>query len=81
MAGNLPSTEHESSEQALTLLRNRLSGRNRSRLLVEIDLDPVPGWGNTPEDHQRWLQQYLTGAIGHYNPTVTISSQSGGLSR
>lgn len=46
--------------------------RERSRLIVEIDLDPVPGWGNRPEDHLEYVRRILNGSIPHYNPTVTI---------
>jgi hypothetical protein len=45
----------------------------RSRLVVEIRLDPVPGWGNTPEDHRVLVQRLLEDAVGHYQPTVTIA--------
>lgn len=43
----------------------------RSRLIVEIDLDPVPGWGNQPSDHANYLRELLQG-VSHYNPTVEI---------
>jgi hypothetical protein len=46
--------------------------RSRSKLLVELDLDPAPGWGNTPEDHRSMLQRYLDDAVPHYRPNVTI---------
>ena len=47
--------------------------RQRSRLLVEIDLDPVPGWGNAAEDHRALVQRLLDDAVGHYNPTVEVA--------
>lgn len=58
------------SDEAVERLRRALSGKRRSRLLVEIDLDPVPGWGNEPEDHVRLVQRLLDDAVSHYNPTV-----------
>lgn len=46
--------------------------RKRVALVVEVDLDPVPGWGNTAEDFRAYLQRNLDDGIGHYNPTVTV---------
>lgn len=48
--------------------------RKRTRLIVEVDLDPVPGWGNTPEDYRALTQRLLDDAIDHYNPTVSCDS-------
>jgi len=48
--------------------------RKRVLLLVQVDLDPVPGWGNTAEDYRALTQRLLDDAIGHYNPTVTCDS-------
>lgn len=53
-----------------------MSHRLRSRLIVEIDLDPVPGWGTRPSDHQSLVQRLLDNAVGHYHPTVTIAEES-----
>lgn len=64
------------SDAAITMLRARLSGQKRSRLLVEINLDPVPGWGNTAEDHRVAVQRMLDDSLGHYRPTVTIVSET-----
>jgi len=50
----------------------RLFPRRRVRLIVEADLDPVPGWGHGPDDWQRHLQRHLDDAAGHYHPTVTF---------
>lgn len=47
--------------------------RRRSRLIVEIDLDPVPGWGHTEDDHVALLAQILRNAVPHYSPTVTVA--------
>jgi hypothetical protein len=48
----------------------------RIRLVVEVNLDPVPGWGNDPEDYRALTQRLLDDAIGHYKPTVTIEATS-----
>lgn len=50
----------------------RLFPRRRARLLIEVDLDPVPGWGNNPEDWRAMLQHHLDGSAPHYRPTVTL---------
>ncbi|WP_028637738.1 hypothetical protein [Nocardioides sp. URHA0032] len=52
----------------------RLFPRRRSHLVVEIDLDPVPGWGNNPDDHRALVQRLLDEAVGHYNPIVEIAT-------
>lgn len=49
-----------------------LRGR-RITLTVEVNLDPVPGWGNTAEDYRALTQRLLDDSIGHYKPTVTIA--------
>jgi hypothetical protein len=43
------------------------------RLIVEADLDPVPGWGDTADDWQAFVQRHLSYAVAHYNPTVEIA--------
>ena len=48
----------------------------RIRLIVEVNLDPVPGWGNDPEDYRALTQRLLDDSIGHYKPTVTIEPSS-----
>jgi hypothetical protein len=48
--------------------------RQRAKLLVEVDLDPVPGWGHGVEDWQALLQRSLTQLAPHYNPVVTVLS-------
>jgi hypothetical protein len=50
--------------------------RKRINLVVEVDLDPMPGAFYTPESAQRILQNYLLQAIGHYNPVVTLEEDS-----
>jgi len=54
----------------------RLFPKVRVRLTVEVDLDPVPGWGNTAEDYRYLTQRLLDDAISHYHPTVTIEATS-----
>ena len=46
--------------------------RRRTRLTVEVDLDPVMGWGDNPDDWRNYLQRHLDSVVSHYNPTVTI---------
>lgn len=48
-----------------------MHNRPKSQHLVEIDLDPVPGWGHHAGDHQARLTNYLDDALGHYDPQVT----------
>jgi hypothetical protein len=50
--------------------------RRQVTLTVTIDLDPVPGWGDNPEDYRALTQRLLDGAISHYRPTVTIEATS-----
>lgn len=52
----------------------RVFNKERSRLVVEIDIDPVPGWGDNTEDHRALVQRLLDDAVGHYNPTVEVQS-------
>lgn len=49
-----------------------MSGR-RVSLLVEVDLDPIPGFGATTESWRAWLQGMLVRAAGHYRPAVTAA--------
>jgi uncharacterized protein related to proFAR isomerase len=63
--------EDLTSDEAIELLRRALSNR-RVRLVVEADLDPVPGWGDNAEDWRALVQRQLDDAVSHYNPTVTI---------
>jgi hypothetical protein len=48
--------------------------KRRIRLVVEVNLDPVPGWGNVAEDYRALTQRLLDDAIGHYKPTVTLTA-------
>jgi len=52
----------------------RVFPKRRIRLVVEVTLDPVPGWGNGPEDYRALTQRLLDNAIPHYKPTVTIEA-------
>lgn len=46
--------------------------RQRITLLVEVDLDPVPGWGHIPSDMEYVLRRHLDDTIPHYNPKVGV---------
>lgn len=48
----------------------------KTRLLVTIDLDAVPGWGYQSEDYQEYVQSLLDDVIGHYHPKVEILDDS-----
>jgi hypothetical protein len=50
----------------------RFRERPRVRLTVEADIDPVPGWGDNPQDWQALVQRLLDEAVPHYHPVVTI---------
>jgi len=54
----------------------RMFPKRRIRLTVEVNLDPVPGWGNVAEDYRALTQRLLDDSIGHYEPTVTIAVAS-----
>ena len=45
----------------------------RVRLVVDVNLDPVPGWGNHVEDFRDAVQRHLDNVMGHYRPRVTIA--------
>lgn len=47
--------------------------RRRIQILVEVDLDPVPGSFHTGENTQEHIQHMLDGAIPHYNPVATYT--------
>jgi hypothetical protein len=44
--------------------------RRRVRIVIEVDLDPVPGWGDNPEDWQRLIESRMT--EHWYHPVVTV---------
>ena len=56
-------------------LMSRLFPRRRVRLVVEVDLDPVPGWGNDPEHYVALTQRLLSDAINHYHPVVEFDGE------
>lgn len=45
--------------------------RVRAAIIVEVDLDPVPGWGNSVEDYVALIQRQLDESIPWYHPNVT----------
>jgi len=50
---------------------------DRSVIVVKIDLDPLYGWGNDPQDHVKLLTDYLNKVIPHYHPTVALLHTEG----
>ena len=44
----------------------------RSVIEVKLRLDGVPGWGNKPEDHVKYIQHLLDKGVPHYNPEVEL---------
>lgn len=46
--------------------------RNRIQILVEVNTDPVPGWGNDPHDYVKHIERLLNDTIPHYKPVVTL---------
>lgn len=50
----------------------QLFPKRRVRMIVEADLDPIPGWGHEAEDWRAMIQRELDSIAGHYHPTVTI---------
>lgn len=44
--------------------------RDRIKLEILVDLDPLPGAFHTPESAQRTVQAILLSRLGHYNPIV-----------
>ncbi len=60
-------------EVAATMDRLGLRGK-RVALVVHVNLDPVPGWGNTAEDFRAYLQRNLDDGIGHSHPHVEVQS-------
>lgn len=46
--------------------------RERIQILVEVDIDPIPGWGNDPQDYVTMLEKSLSDRIPHYNPRVML---------
>jgi hypothetical protein len=46
--------------------------RIKVKLIVEVELDIIPGAFHTPESAQACVQAILTSRISHYNPRVQI---------
>jgi len=44
--------------------------RKRIKLVVWVDLDPVPGTFHTPESAKENVQAILKSSIPHYNPML-----------
>lgn len=44
----------------------------RIKIEVEVNTDPVPGWGNDPQDYVVHIQAVLDKTIGHYDPVVRL---------
>lgn len=42
----------------------------RIKISVEVNLDPVSGWGNNPDDFVKDIQFRLDQAYPHYEPKV-----------
>jgi hypothetical protein len=44
----------------------------RIKIEVEVNTDPVPGWGYDPQDYVELIRRQLDNTIPHYNPTVRL---------
>lgn len=49
--------------------------RERVTIIVEIDLDPVPGTFDDVRDFVSLIQQNLEATVPHYHPCVKIGSK------
>lgn len=47
-------------------------GKRRVKIVVEVCLDPLPGWGHEPEDFAVMIQRNLDESVPHYHPTVRV---------
>jgi hypothetical protein len=54
----------------VSIFKGVIMERERIQILIEVDLDPIPGWGNNPNDYVRLLERLLADRIPHYNPVV-----------
>lgn len=50
--------------------------RERITILVEVDIDPEPGWGHDPDNYVKYIENFLLTAIPHYKPTVKLESET-----
>lgn len=46
--------------------------KERIRIFVEVNLDPIPGWGHEPKDFVEHIQFTLNNAYSHYEPKVSF---------
>lgn len=54
-----------------------MTPRRRAAFVIEVDLDPIPGFGHTPETWRTWLERTLSYGAEHYRPTVTPAPNGG----
>ena len=47
--------------------------RTRIQIIIEVDLDPVPGAFSTPESALYNIEDILVRSIPHYNPVATAT--------
>ena len=47
----------------------------RVRLVVYVDLDPIPGTFHTKESARDQVERILKETIGHYDPLVHVADQ------
>lgn len=60
-------TAEESEEKVTSVV-----ARKRVRVLVELEVDeePVPGWGHNPEDFATAAAHAAAGILGCYSPKI-----------
>jgi hypothetical protein len=49
--------------------------KTRIKIEVEVNLDPIPGWGHRPSDYVEHIQRLLDQTIPHYDPQVMYVSK------
>lgn len=49
------------------------SGVNRVALVIQVDLDPMPGTFHTKESAHNIVRNILVGVFSHYNPIVSFA--------
>jgi hypothetical protein len=47
----------------------------KASFTVTVNLDNVPGWGNTPTDFRNHIQNFLDSTIPHYGGSVTTNPE------
>lgn len=50
--------------------------RNRVKLIVEVDLDPIPGAMHTPMSAMEFVFAILNQRIPHYDPEVSLTAEA-----